>query len=649
MTPTLAERWRISVIERAEAFQDQVERSLAQAGQSGPGVAHALELFAAYARALVRQTDVSWMDAPNDALRAAAMRALNEHLRARVDLYDTWFSRGHDVVPRALTSSVERDCTARGATDREAVLTLGPPGNYATFVADLREELFRFLQVDRDLRAPLDTLQLVLIGVPELEGTRALWQPVVSGHELAHYLHVLQDVFVAVGLDKALDRKRLSLTKGDLPAALADPSLRLRTLEQIAVRWLNELVCDAYAVHRYGPAGVAALTEFLASVGASSQIGPSHPPGVLRTELMFKWLGGRLNSVEQQIVSPLRNLGGTIAQPDWAVYLSEVLTGLAPAIKRAVAKWDEAPSYRAQRRTSVVDELAARFEMGIPGAEVVHVGGSAIAVDAADIVNAAWLATHRRVPKPINRFALKALDTVDFMHHWRDAGGDIAAGAMSGGTALNTRGALTEKAIRARVKSHSANRLVLTPLLAGSIRGASIDLRIGNKFILFERSTAAAFDPVDPAQDPRSMQTVVERAWGDVLYLHPGQLVLAATLEYIVLPADLTAQVITRSSYGRLGLISATAVQVHPNFAGCLTLELVNLGEMPMAITPGERVAQLMLFTTTNPVPPPVPGDEDKYRYPTGPEFSKVRDDAETESLRQMRRRFDSRLGRRSI
>lgn len=95
------------------------------------------------------------------------------------------------------------------------------------------------------------------------------------------------------------------------------------------------------------------------------------------------------------------------------------------------------------------------------------------------------------------------------------------------------------------------------------------------------------------------MQSLIRKGWGESFYLHPGELVLAATLEYIVMPADLTAQVITRSSYGRLGLLSATAVQVHPDFHGCLTLELVNLGEMPLAITPGERVAQLMFFTMT--------------------------------------------------
>jgi len=108
--------------------------------------------------------------------------------------------------------------------------------------------------------------------------------------------------------------------------------------------------------------------------------------------------------------------------------------------------------------------------------------------------------------------------------------------------------------------------------------------------------------------------------------------VLAATLEYIALPPDLTAQVITRSSYGRLGLLSATAVQIHPNFRGCLTLELVNLSTIPLVLTPGERIAQLVLWNCS-----PVDPTDEKYSYPTGPQFSKVRDDDEADVLRSLR------------
>ncbi len=53
------------------------------------------------------------------------------------------------------------------------------------------------------------------------------------------------------------------------------------------------------------------------------------------------------------------------------------------------------------------------------------------------------------------------------------------------------------------------------------------------------------------------------------------------------------AFVVGRSTWGRLGLVVATAIGVHPLFAGTITLELRNLGETPLRLYPGERIAQL--------------------------------------------------------
>jgi dCTP deaminase len=38
---------------------------------------------------------------------------------------------------------------------------------------------------------------------------------------------------------------------------------------------------------------------------------------------------------------------------------------------------------------------------------------------------------------------------------------------------------------------------------------------------------------------------------------------------------------------------------VHPGFAGCLTLELSNVGEIPIAIKPGIPICQLFIHSTT--------------------------------------------------
>ncbi len=83
--------------------------------------------------------------------------------------------------------------------------------------------------------------------------------------------------------------------------------------------------------------------------------------------------------------------------------------------------------------------------------------------------------------------------------------------------------------------------------------------------------------------------------FGERFVLHPGNFVLGVTLEWIRLANNIAGYVVGKSSWGRRGLIIATAVGVHPSFTGCLTLELTNLAEVPVAIKPGMPICQLFL------------------------------------------------------
>jgi dCTP deaminase len=87
--------------------------------------------------------------------------------------------------------------------------------------------------------------------------------------------------------------------------------------------------------------------------------------------------------------------------------------------------------------------------------------------------------------------------------------------------------------------------------------------------------------------------------FGEQYILHPRNFVLGVTLEWLRLSADLAGYVTAKSSWGRRGLVIATAVGVHPGFTGCLTLELTNLGEVPIAIQPGMQVCQLFLHSAS--------------------------------------------------
>ena len=139
-------------------------------------------------------------------------------------------------------------------------------------------------------------------------------------------------------------------------------------------------------------------------------------------------------------------------------------------------------------------------------------------------------------------------------------------------------------------------RLIATPLLCDSQIGeASVDIRLGNDFIVTRRGNLASIDPAREDKKESRYQTRHYVNFGESFNLHPNELVLAGTLEYFRLPISVAGTVTSRSSWGRAGLVIATATAVHPGFTGSITLELVNLGEVPLVLYPGLPVAQLVL------------------------------------------------------
>lgn len=186
----------------------------------------------------------------------------------------------------------------------------------------------------------------------------------------------------------------------------------------------------------------------------------------------------------------------------------------------------------------------------------------------------------------------------------------------------------------------TARRLVITPLLdrAKQIGAGSVDLRLGSEFLEVPRQSNPSIDPsrapASPSEAPEPDRTSYVPIGGQFV-LHPGQFVLGCTLEFLALPADLAGQVVSRSSWGRLGLLVATAVAVQPGFRGVLTLELVNDGSVPIILRPGLRVAQLQLWQGTSTTLHPY--DKGKYQAPLGPEGNRlVLEDSEREVLERI-------------
>jgi len=147
-------------------------------------------------------------------------------------------------------------------------------------------------------------------------------------------------------------------------------------------------------------------------------------------------------------------------------------------------------------------------------------------------------------------------------------------------------------------------RLIVTPILeASQIGSASIDVRLSYEFVSVKRGNIGFLDPCALEDGRHRFRTPHHLNRGERFYLHPNEMVLASTLEYVRLPLNIAAYVTSRSKWGRLGLVIATATAIHPGFTGTITLELVNHGTIPIALYPGLDVAQLILHEVKNATP----------------------------------------------
>ena len=104
--------------------------------------------------------------------------------------------------------------------------------------------------------------------------------------------------------------------------------------------------------------------------------------------------------------------------------------------------------------------------------------------------------------------------------------------------------------------------------------------------------------------------------------LHPGEFVLGATFERLVVPDDLVARLEGKSSLGRLGLlIHSTAGYVDAGFEGQITLELSNVANLPITLYPHMKIGQVSFLRMTTPADNPYGSGTlgSKYKGQQGP------------------------------
>lgn len=160
---------------------------------------------------------------------------------------------------------------------------------------------------------------------------------------------------------------------------------------------------------------------------------------------------------------------------------------------------------------------------------------------------------------------------------------------------------LSKKEILDRMEKFVANHprsLVITPLLykkrSDVFDADSVDLRLGCYFLLPKTLDQPFFSP--DRNSGTSLHVKVHVPLGKFLVVPAHQTILGATLEFIKLPNDVSGQVLTKSSVARTFIVVETAPWIHPQYRGCLTLEIANVSNTPVLLYPGRLICQLVLM-----------------------------------------------------
>lgn len=184
--------------------------------------------------------------------------------------------------------------------------------------------------------------------------------------------------------------------------------------------------------------------------------------------------------------------------------------------------------------------------------------------------------------------------------------------------------------IARRLNSGDADQIFIDPILSGEQVGEiSIDLRLGCDFLVSVQTRKSSITLVKGSdfRDPSMFFQESRRDLGESFILYPSQTVLATTLEYVGLPNDLYADVVTRSSYNRLGMALNSMFQ--PGFRGCISLELFNHSNSPVELIVGSRIVQARFHKLAEDAMYMGPGEERKYVGHVRPTTSRAAEDAD--------------------
>jgi dCTP deaminase len=155
-------------------------------------------------------------------------------------------------------------------------------------------------------------------------------------------------------------------------------------------------------------------------------------------------------------------------------------------------------------------------------------------------------------------------------------------------------------------------KIKVEPLFQKAIQPASVDLHLDKNFLVFNRANHTCIDTKKPIMDLMEKVVIPEDGY---FIIHPGEFVLANIYEETGVGNDMVGRLEGKSSLGRIGLIiHATAGFLDPGNSLKMTLELSNVGSLPIKLYYKMPIAQMAFETLSSEVEVPY-GKERKSKY----------------------------------
>jgi dCTP deaminase len=186
----------------------------------------------------------------------------------------------------------------------------------------------------------------------------------------------------------------------------------------------------------------------------------------------------------------------------------------------------------------------------------------------------------------------------------------------------STRMILSDRDIKKHLED---GKISIDPYRPECVQPASIDLHLGDTFLIFDTVNHSIIDVKEPVDDLMRKVTIS----GDQPFiLHPGEFALGLTLETVGVGNDMVGRLEGKSSLGRLGIIiHATAGYLDPGNTLKMTLELSNIGSLPVKLYHKMPIAQISFSPLSSAADRPYgkgEGLNSKYYGATEPQASQM-------------------------